>query len=305
MYDVIIVGSGPAGMSAAIYAKRACLKTLLLEKQPMGGGQVLNTQEVENYPGIPLAGGFELGQKFEEHAKALGAEVKTEEVTEINCLEAVKKVKTAKGEYEAKVLIYAAGASHRKLSVPGEEEFAGRGVSYCATCDGAFFRNKTTAVIGGGDTALSDALVLAKGCKKVFLIHRRDAFRGSKTLQNRVEETENIEIILDSVVTEIRGEAAVREISVSCVKTKDERILSVDGVFAAVGILPYTKLLEGQADLDEQGYVVAGEDCRTSVDGVYAAGDVRTKPLRQIVTAAADGANAAAAAERYLTLQKD
>lgn len=300
MYDVIIIGGGPAGLTAAIYAARACLDTLLIEKQPIGGGQILNSTEVDNYPGIPGVGGFELGEKFAEHAKSLGIRHAAEEVVRIDCQGKIKKAVTDKSEYEAKTLIYAAGTRHRKLEVPGEEKFAGMGVSYCATCDGAFFRGKTVAVVGGGDVALEDALFLAKGCKKVYLIHRRDTFRGAKVLQNRVRETENIELVLNTVVEEICGDGQVQEISVFCKNTEKREKLAVDGVFAAVGIVPYSELLKGQAEVDESGFIAAGEDCRTNIEGVYAAGDVRTKKLRQVVTAAADGANAVFDIEKML-----
>lgn len=298
MYDVIIIGGGPAGLAAAVYAARACLHTLLLEKQPMGGGQILNTAEVDNYPGIPGANGFELGQKFADHAKRLGIEPRTEEVTAVDCLASVKKVITNKGTYEAANLIYAAGARHRTLGVPGEETFAGRGVSYCATCDGAFLRGKTAAVVGGGDVALEDALFLANICRNVFLIHRRDTFRGAKSLQNRVMATDNIELILDTIVEEIHGETGVTELLIRNKKEDRTSRLAVDGIFIAAGILPYTDLLKGQVELDENGYIIADESCRTNVKGVYAAGDVRTKALRQIITAAADGANAVSAIEK-------
>lgn len=298
MYDVIIIGGGPAGLAAAVYAARACLHTLLLEKQPMGGGQILNTAEVDNYPGIPGANGFELGQKFADHAKRLGIEPRTEEVTAVDCLASVKKVITNKGTYEAANLIYAAGARHRTLGVPGEETFAGRGVSYCATCDGAFLRGKTAAVVGGGDVALEDALFLANICRNVFLIHRRDTFRGAKSLQNRVMATENIELILDTIVEEIHGETGVTELLIRNKKEDRTSRLAADGIFIAAGILPYTDLLKGQVELDENGYIIADESCRTNVKGVYAAGDVRTKALRQIITAAADGANAVSAIEK-------
>ncbi|MCI8489345.1 MAG: thioredoxin-disulfide reductase [Lachnospiraceae bacterium] len=298
MYDVIIIGGGPAGLAAAVYAARACLHTLLLEKQPMGGGQILNTAEVDNYPGIPGANGFELGQKFADHAKRLGIEPRTEEVTAVDCLASVKKVITNKGTYEAANLIYAAGARHRTLGVPGEETFAGRGVSYCATCDGAFLRGKTAAVVGGGDVALEDALFLANICRNVFLIHRRDTFRGAKSLQNRVMATDNIELILDTTVEEIHGETGVTELLIRNKKEDRTSRLAVDGIFIAAGILPYTDLLKGQVELDENGYIIADESCRTNVKGVYAAGDVRTKALRQIITAAADGANAVSAIEK-------
>lgn len=294
MYDVIIIGGGPAGLSAAIYAARACLKTLLLEKQPMGGGQILNTAEVDNYLGLPGTNGFELGQRFSEHAKRLGVCPVTEEVIRIDCKGEVKKVVTKKREYETKAVIYAAGADHRKLHIPGEEEFAGGGVSYCATCDGAFFRGKTTAVIGGGDVALEDALFLSNVCQKVFLIHRRDAFRGAKTLVRRVEAAANIELLMDTAAEEIKGDGTVKELVCADKKTGEKKSLSVDGVFIAVGMTPHTSLLAGQVKLDEAGYIVAGEDCKTSVKGVFAAGDVRTKKVRQIATAVSDGAAAVA-----------
>lgn len=294
MYDVIIIGSGPAGMAAAIYAARACLNVLLIEKQPMGGGQILNTEEVDNYPGLPGIGGFELGQKFAEHANLLGVRQVTEEVIRLDCQKDVKRVVTTNGEYEAKNLIYAAGAGHRELSVPGEETFAGRGVSYCATCDGAFFRGKTVAVVGGGDVALEDAFFLAKICQKVYLIHRRDEFRGAKTLQKRVEAAENIELVMETVVEEIYGEDSVSGVVISRKGKSGTKRLSIDGIFIAVGSVPHSGLLKEQVKTDDYGYVIAGENCRTNLDGVYAAGDVRSKALRQVVTAASDGANAVA-----------
>lgn len=300
MYDLMIIGGGPAGMAAAIYAARACLQTLLIEKQPMGGGQILNTTEVDNYPGLPGIGGFELGQKFAEHVKKFAIDQTAEEVLRIDCLGTIKKAVTAKGEYEAKALIYAAGAGHRKLLAPGEEKFTGAGVSYCATCDGAFFRGKTAAVVGGGDVALEDALFLSKICQKVYLLHRRDAFRGAKILQKQVRETENIEILLDTVVEEIIGEDKVSGIKIFQKKEKAAKLLSADGVFIAIGSVPHSGLLKGQVVLDDHGYVAAGENCRTNIPGVYAAGDVRTKDLRQVVTAACDGANAAMDAADYL-----
>lgn len=294
MYDVMIIGGGPAGMTAAIYAARACFNTILIEKQPMSGGQVLTTAEVDNYPGIPMISGFELGQKFSEHVSRLGILQVTADVISIDCTGPVKKAVTNQKVYEARCLIYAAGASHRMLGAAGEEEFRGRGVSYCATCDGAFFKGKTAAVVGGGDTALEDALFLANVCKKVYLIHRRDTFRGAKSLQKRVEAAENIVQVLESELKEIKGDDVVNEIVLFHNQTKERTSIAVDGVFLAVGITPQTKLLEGQVSLDENGYVIAGENCLTNVAGVYAVGDVRVKPLRQILTAAADGANAVA-----------
>lgn len=300
MYDTIIIGSGPAGLSAAIYGERAKLKALTLEKQPMSGGQILNTYEVDNYPGLPGLGGFDLGMKLRDHAEGLGAQIVTESVISTELTGEMKKIVTDKNTYEAKTVIIATGAGHRKLGVPGEEELCGMGVSYCATCDGAFFRGKDTVVVGGGDVALEDALFLARGCRKVYLVHRRDAFRGAKTLQEKVFAAENIEVIWDTEVTAISGSGKVENVSLYNKKTKETTELAVSGVFVAVGIVPHTELFKGQVSMDEAGYIKAGEDCETQTAGVFAAGDVRTKQLRQVVTAAADGANAIASVERYL-----
>lgn len=300
MYDVIIIGSGPAGLAAAIYGQRAKLEVLMIEKHPMSGGQILNTYEVDNYPGFPGIGGFDLGKKFREHADALGMKTETEDVTSVELSGEVKKVVTDSNEYESKTVIIASGATHRKLDVPGEEELSGMGVSYCATCDGAFFKEKDTAVVGGGDVALEDALFLARACNKVYLIHRRDEFRGAKVLQERVRNTPNIEIIWDTVVEKINGEAKVESISIYNRKRQEHSELSVNGIFIAVGIQPNSEVFQGKVAMDDGGYIKAGEDCVTEADGVFAAGDIRTKPLRQIITAAADGANAITSVERYL-----
>lgn len=300
MYDTIIIGSGPAGLSAAIYGERAKLNVLTIEKQPMSGGQILNTYEVDNYPGLPGMGGFDLGTKFRSHADGLGAQVVTEGVISVDFSGEIKKVVTDKNVYEGKTVIIATGAGHRKLGVPGEEELCGMGVSYCATCDGAFFRGKDTVVVGGGDVALEDALFLARGCQKVYLVHRRDAFRGAKVLQEKVFATENIQVIWDTEVREICGSGKVTGVSLYNNKTETVKELPVNGVFVAAGIIPNTSLFEGQVTMDEAGYIKAGEDCTTETPGIFAAGDVRTKQLRQVVTAAADGANAIASVERYL-----
>lgn len=300
IYDVIIIGSGPAGLSAAIYGQRARLKTLVLEKQPMSGGQILNTYEVDNYPGLPGMGGFELGMKLRGHADEMGAEFNESEVEKIESDGEIKVVTTNKGTFQTKTVIYATGATHRKLKVPGEEELTGMGVSYCATCDGAFFKNKVTAVVGGGDVALEDALFLARGCEKVYLIHRRDELRGAKVLQERVFETKNIEIIWNSSVTAINGKDQVSEIVVHNKETNTDTTMKVDGIFIAVGIVPNSEKAEGVAELDKQGYIIAGEDTKTNKAGIFAAGDVRTKQLRQVITAASDGANAITSVEKYL-----
>lgn len=300
MYDVIIIGSGPAGLTAAIYGQRARLSVLVMEKQPMSGGQILNTYDVDNYPGLPGIGGFELGMKLREHADKLGAEFVTADVTAVELSGEVKKVLTEQQTYEARTVILATGAGYRALGVPGEKELRGMGVSYCATCDGAFFRGKDTAVVGGGDVALEDALFLARGCRRVYLIHRRDEFRGAKVLQEKVAATPNIEVIWDSEVVSIQGNEKVEAVTIYNKEKQEQSVCAVSGVFIAVGILPNTEMFQGQVALDEGGYIKAGEDCVTATAGVFAAGDVRTKQLRQVITAAADGANAITSVERYL-----
>ncbi len=300
MYDVIIIGSGPAGLSAAIYGQRARLNTLVLEKQPLSGGQILDTYEVDNYPGLPGMNGFDLGMKLREHADTMGASFVQNGVTKVEKAEEGFRVYTNKDTYDTRTVVFATGASHRKLMAPGEERLAGRGVSYCATCDGAFFRDKVTAVVGGGDVALGDALFLARACKKVYLIHRRDQLRGAGILQEQVKKAENIEIIWDTQVEEILGVEQVEKIRLYNKKEDSQRELPVDGVFIAVGIIPNSQLAEGLVSLDAGGYIVAGEDGRTSLDGVFAAGDVRTKQLRQVITAAADGANVITSVEHFL-----
>lgn len=300
MYDMIIVGSGPAGLAAAIYGQRAKLSVLVIEKQPMSGGQIINTPDVDNYPGMPGVGGFELASKFRAHADAMGAEVVTGEVTSLELSGKGKKVITDAATYEGKTVVIATGATHRKLGVPGEERLVGAGVSYCATCDGAFFRGKEVAVIGGGDVALEDALFLARISSKVYLIHRRDEFRGAKSLQEKVFQTENIEVVWDTVVEAIEGEGAVEGLVLQQTKTGAKRSLPVQGVFVAVGIQPNSELFRGLVDMDEGGYIRAGEDGVTGTPGVFVAGDVRTKMLRQVITAASDGANAVTSVEHYL-----
>ena len=302
VYDLIIIGSGPAGLGAAIYAQRARLDTLVIEKAMVSGGQVLTTYEVDNYPGLPGIGGYDLGLKFREHADKLGAQFQEDQVLKVedDGPDGTKRVVCVNGTYEAKALILATGAVHRKLGIPGEEEFGGMGVSYCATCDGAFFRNKVTAVIGGGDVAVEDAIFLARMCSKVYLIHRRDALRAAKSLQESLMALENVEILWDSVADSILGDGKVERLVISNVKTGEKQELPVQGVFIAVGITPESSAFAGLVEM-ENGYIKSGEDGKTSASGIFAAGDVRTKQLRQIITAAADGANAVTSAERYLT----
>jgi len=299
MRDLIIIGSGPAGLTAAIYGKRAGLDTLVIDESGMGGGQVVTTYEVDNYPGLPGIGGFELGEKFKDHAKDAGAEFLDAKVTAAFKNDDVFNVTTSEGLQQARALIIATGAQHNRLNVPGEGELLGMGVSYCATCDGAFFKNRVTAVVGGGDVALEDALFLARSCTKVYLIHRRDSFRGAKKLVDLVKATHNIEIVYDSIVTEIYGEYQVEGIKVDNVKSGDNSTITIDGIFIAVGMHPTTEAFSGLVELDDKGYVIAGEDGVTSTPGVFAAGDSRTKKVRQIVTAAADGANAVQSVTDY------
>ena len=299
IYDLIIIGSGPAGLSAAIYAQRARLDALVIEKEMMSGGQVLTTYEVDNYPGLPGINGFDLGMKFREHADRLGARFAEDQVLQVEKTEEGFLVKGEKETYRSRTVLIATGAAHRKLGVPGEERLAGMGVSYCATCDGAFFRDKVTAVAGGGDVALEDAIFLSRICRKVYLIHRRDELRGAKSLQEAVMALDNVEILWDTVIEEIQGDGQVESLKLKNKKTGEERDLPVQGVFIAVGITPNSQAFEGTVEMD-RGYIIAGEDCRTSVPGILAAGDVRTKQLRQIVTAAADGANAVTSAEQQI-----
>lgn len=319
MYDVVIIGSGPAGLSASIYAKRAGLHAVTLEQNPMSGGQVLNTYEVDNYPGLPGINGFDLGMKLREHADKLGCEFKEATVKAVRKAGASTMAEpemkaasmkengnrefvivTDQGEFQTKTVLAAMGATHAKLGIPGEEELAGMGVSYCATCDGAFFRGKVTAVIGGGDVAVEDAIFLARGCEKVYLIHRRGELRAAAVLQKEVMELPNVEILWDTVAERIEGEDQVQALLLKNVKTGEKKELPVEGVFVAVGIIPSGDILEGMAEQDEKGYLIAGEDCTTSTPGIFAAGDVRKKKLRQIVTAVADGANAVTSVLDYL-----
>ncbi|MCM1091238.1 MAG: FAD-dependent oxidoreductase [Muribaculum sp.] len=300
MYDLIIIGSGPAGLSAAVYGIRAGLSLLVLEQNPMSGGQILDTYEVDNYLGMPGMNGFDMGQSFRAHADRLGVEFVEARVKEIIDNGDSKTVRTRKEDYEARAVILASGARHAQLGVPGEEELSGMGVSYCATCDGAFFKGKTVAVVGGGDVALEDAIYLARTCEKVYLIHRRDELRGAMVLQEELKALANVEFLYSHTVQEICGGESVEKLLLKDVKSGEVRELAVNGVFIAVGIHPCSELVETLVDCDEAGYVLAGEDCASSLAGVYVAGDIRKKPLRQIVTAVADGANAAVSAADFL-----
>lgn len=316
MYDIIIIGSGPAGLSAAIYAKRANLNVAVAEKEYEGTGQIAESGNVNNYLGLPNINGYDLGEKFREHAVSLNVEFIEKEAVEIEAVQndecaaesAIYRVKFDDDTIEeARALIYTAGAYPRKAGVPGEDEYTGKGVSYCAICDGAFYKGKTVAVLGGGDTALDDALYLADICDKVYLVHRRDSFRGAQSTVELLKQKENVELVLNETVTEIYGEKKPTGI-----KLKSGRELALDGVFVAYGSVPQSELIKNLVQLDERGYVVAGEDGITYAaakkddtnrkiqPGLYVAGDVRTKTLRQVVTAVSDGANAATTAAEYL-----
>ncbi|MBR5596299.1 MAG: thioredoxin-disulfide reductase [Lachnospiraceae bacterium] len=300
MRDIIIIGSGPAGMGAAIYGKRAGLDTLVLEGTGMSGGQVTQTYEVDNYLGLPGVNGFDMAMTFHAHTEKLGADFEMGMVTGIQKKDGYFEVTTEDNSYETKTVILATGASHNKLNVPGEEELAGMGVSYCATCDGAFFKGRTTMVVGGGDVAIEDAIFLARTCEKVYLVHRRDELRGAKILQDNLLSFPNVEIIWDSVVEKILGEEQVEKVQIYNRKTEKRTEINVDGIFIAVGIHPNTESFTGLVETDANGYIVAGENCETSVGGVFVAGDTRTKELRQIITAVADGANAVNSVQKYL-----
>jgi thioredoxin reductase (NADPH) len=301
VYDVIIIGSGPAGLAAAIYAKRAELNLIVIEKAGLSGGQIINTYEVDNYPGTPGISGFELSVKFREHADKLNATFVSGEVTDFRLDGEVKVISMDDGtEYRSKSVVIATGGAPRHLNVEGEDKLSGMGVSYCATCDGAFFKNKTVAVVGGGDVAVEDAVFLARICKKVYVIHRRDQFRASKSIVSRLLAMENVTILWDSVVEKIKGEEKVESIDVKNVKSGSESSYEVDGVFIAVGYKPNSEIYKNVVATDGGGYIIAGENCETNIPGIYAAGDVRTKELRQIITAASDGANAITAVEKYL-----
>lgn len=298
-YNVLIIGGGPAGYTAAVYALRAGLTCAVIEKLSPGG-QMATTSNIENYPGFSAVSGWELTEKMREQAINLGAVELFGEVTSADLTSSPKRVTTPDGEITGDTVIIATGAKPRKTGVDREDALLGRGISYCATCDGMFFRGKTVAVTGGGNTAFEDALYLAKLCKKVVIIHRRDAFRASASYIRQAEEKDNIEFLTDSAVTALLGEKSLSGVEVTNLKTGEKSTLELDGLFIAIGRVPDTEAFRGLIDMDESGYITAGEDTKTSLPGVFAAGDVRTKPLRQIVTACADGAVAAKFAEEYL-----
>jgi thioredoxin reductase (NADPH) len=291
MYDIVIAGGGPAGLTAAIYAVRSGHTAVVIER--LGpGGQAATAAQIENYPGFKKIAGYELAAALEEQARALGAQLVFEEITGFELDGGVKRTITKKGAYDSSAVILAMGAERRHLGVLGEADYAGRGVSYCSTCDGAFFRKKVVAVVGGGNSAVGDAVYLSNLCEKVYLIHRRDEFRAEKYLQQQLLGIKNIQIIFDTIIEGVTGEKSVENINIKDVKTGETSKLATGGVFVSVGTVPQTGLLRGELPLDESGYIIAPESCKTPLRGVYAAGDIRAKPLRQIITAAADGANA-------------
>ncbi|MCH5253139.1 MAG: FAD-dependent oxidoreductase [Lachnospiraceae bacterium] len=302
MFDVVIIGNGPAGLSAAVYAKRAMLETVVIGKQAFLGGQIVNSEQVDNYLGLPGTKGFDLVMKFMSHAEELGVIFREGMVTNVVDNGEYKTVELEQGEpLETKTVLVASGAKYRLLGIEGEAEYAGAGVSYCATCDGAFHRGKDVAVIGGGDVALGDAVYLSKGCRNVYLIHRRNEFRGTKVLQERVREAENIEFLPFYEVQEIHGGDVVEKITLRHNQTGEEKTLEVSGVFIAVGMEPQTGFVKGVVPMDKAGYIIADETGVTGTKGIFVAGDARTKKLRQVATAVSDGANAVISIEEFLT----
>lgn len=298
--DVIVIGGGPGGYCAALYAARANLSTMIIEKFAPGG-QMATTDIVENYPGfVDGINGFELGMQMKKGAERFGVKTKLAEVKSVELDKNPKLIHTAKETFEAKTVILALGAFPRELGLPNEATLRGRGVSYCATCDGMFYRDKTVVIVGGGNTAVADAIFLAKICKKVYLVHRRDELRASKTYMESLEKTENIEFLWSSEVSEILADEFVTGVKVKSRKDDSVRMVACDGIFVAIGNVPNTELIKGQVELDEAGYVPADETTRTNIPGVFAVGDMRSKPLRQIVTAVADGAVASKYAEEFV-----
>ncbi|MUV39092.1 Thioredoxin-disulfide reductase [Lentibacillus sp. JNUCC-1] len=305
IYDVIIAGAGPAGMTAAVYASRANLDTLMIERG-IPGGQVANTEDVENYPGFDYISGPDLSNKMFEHAKKFGAEYAYGDIVDVEDHGSYKTVKAGKKEYHTKVLIITTGAQHKKIGIPGEEELSGRGVSYCAVCDGAFFRDKNLVVIGGGDSAVEEGIYLTKFAKKVTIVHRRDELRAQKIIQDRAFNNEKIDFIWNTVAERINGpDGKVSSVTLRNRKTDETYDHDIDGVFIYIGMVPLSAPYKNLGILDEEGYIPTNEKMETSVPGVYAAGDIRDKELRQIVTATGDGSIAAEAAQAYIEELKE
>ena len=299
-YDMVIIGGGPGGYTAALYAARAGLKTIVLEKLS-AGGQMALTSQIDNYPGFPNGvDGFELADNMQQQAQRYGAETELAEVTALHLESAIKRVETTESDFEAKTVVIATGANPRPLGIANEQQLTGKGVHYCAHCDGMFYRGKTVAVVGGGNSAVADALHLSRLAKRVYLIHRRDSLRAEKIYEKAMQDAENIEFLWNSTVSELLHEGRLNGIRVQNVQTGEERELVLDGLFISIGRSPATSLVKGQLKLDQAGYILADETTHTSLPGVFAVGDVRTKALRQVVTAVADGAVAAHFADAYL-----
>ena len=300
-YDIIIIGGGPAGLSAGIYASRARLRTLLIEKG-MFGGLIANAELVENYPGFPDGiSGFDIGERMSQQASRFGLETLSAEVTSVDLLKDIKVINTTEGDFSTRTIIIASGAERKRLGVPGEEMFINRGVSYCATCDGALFKDRIVAVVGGGDSAVEEALFLTRFASKVIIVHRRNQLRASKMAQERALSNKKLGFLWDTIVEEIKGNNKVSELVVRNVKTGETSKISVDGVFVYVGQIPNTSFLKGQIPLDKEGYIITDDRMGTQIKGVYAAGDIRKNSSRQVITAAGDGATAAISAEKFLS----
>ena len=303
IYDVIIIGGGPGGYTAALYTSRAGLDTLLLEKLSAGGQMALSPQ-IDNYPGFEEGiDGFSLAEKMQAGAERFGARTELAEVYSVELKDKIKKIETSEGTFYSKVVVISTGAAPRELGLEKEQQLVGRGVNYCAACDGMFFKGKTVAVVGGGNSAAADALMLSRICKKVYVVHRRNELRATKVYHEPLMQAENVEFCWDSVVTELLQEERFSGIRLKNVKTEEESEISVDGIFISVGRKPVTDFLSGQVELDGAGYIVADESTRTNIPGVFAVGDVRSKVLRQVVTAVADGANASHYIDEYLAEQ--
>lgn len=299
-FDTLILGGGPAGLSAAIYAARGACTTAIVDTS-MLGGQPTNYLELENYPGFGLIDGFDLMEKFEQHVDKFGvAKFPMQEIESIDLTSKIKTIITKEATFKAKTVIIATGAQPKKMDVPGEKEFTGRGVSYCAVCDGAFYKDKTVAVVGGGNAAVEEAMYLTKFANKVYIIHRRDALRADKIVQERAFKNEKIELIWDTIPKEVLGKNTVDTLVIENVKTNKVSNLQIDGVFPYIGYSANAECFKGQINQDEAGFIITDETMQTSVDGVFAVGDVRTTPLRQVITAAADGAVGAVHAIKYL-----
>lgn len=299
MYDIVIIGAGPAGLTAAVYGGRAEKSVLVLEKETFGG-QVTHSPKIENYPGTLQMSGNEFAEKLVEQALSLGAEIELDEVTAVETDGKIKKVIGENATYEAKSVIVATGSKHRKLGVTDEEKFVGTGISYCAVCDGAFYKDKEVAVIGGGNTALQEAVMLSELCKKVTLVQNLSFFTGEKKLLNQLEKKDNVEFITSSVVCGLEGEDTLSAVKIKNTETNEEKTIFVDGIFVAIGQVPENEPFRSVASLDEYGYIVSGEECESGTQGVFVAGDCRTKLVRQIATAVSDGAVAAVNACRYI-----